>query len=352
MRDARKPYYFAVIMRNAPRIDDITALALLELHQAAPLGVLAYWDEMKCEDSMIEMWEKGGWKQGDKLMPPAYAINVGNRKYNLPTNENKVGSATEFVARHLNIDLPYQEQVVKLLNENNRTGMLKGSFMSVAWMVLELYSHDFWTSRVMAHAKDVSKKFILSLDPANHKREWDLEAAKRELGNIVDKACKSDAPFSVGGYLRHLWILGHSFDHIRRRVSYWVEIWDLLKNYQRETEEGFMAGMIKIHEFVIAGCRGIAMESDRKMEVKVASRHCALLINKDPKTGRVAILSPDLRLDLLAAKLKVLEEGLWYHQKGTGIINGGLHYGSTPPTRFSTTQLVRFATELVRPPAR
>lgn len=330
-----------VVILNKPPIDKIAAAALVEttLGEEGEVATVYFWNHPACPDEQLAAWRAEG------ILP----IDLGQEKY----HHQGVGSATEYVARVLNINLgerPEVRRLIKLINENNRTGKLKGSHMSIAWLVRELYEiadygyPEYTQEEVVARAKHVVHAFLVADKTAGGQTmpgKEEIQKLRAEFPELCGQTqiCNF-APFTVGRYLRDLWRSGqYTSSQITIWVRWWLNAWDRVRRIMDAAEAE--ARTVSRYEFRAGGLRGRTINSDDKFVVRGASRLCDVLITRN-STGHVAILTRGLDVAELAGELEKREPELWHHGESAGqLVNGGLIYSGQPPTKLTLDELVK-----------
>lgn len=311
-----------VVMLHNPLMDKVAALALVERTQGdASLPIVAFWSNPECPDEQLKAWRSGG----------IFPIDLGQEKY----HKAGVGSATEFVARALGIEgEPVVRELVRLANENNRTGNLKAQkFLAPAWLIREMYDADYDQREVVERTSHVVKMFMAAW---GSKPVTDSDAEVKSLreefgGALLDTVNLQFAPLTLSRYLRDMWRMGVPPEEIRSRMEWWLDASDTIAFATEEAED--TVGNIERHPFSANGWRGLAIMTVNRLVTKAISRTCDILVTEHPERGHVAILAKEADLKSLAAVLGRLEPGLWHLTQGA-LVNGGLVYVKQRATAY------------------
>lgn len=330
-----------VVILNKPPIDKIAAAALVEttLGDEGEVATVYFWNHPACPAEQLAAWRAEG------ILP----IDIGQEKY----HTQGVGSATEYVARALNIALgerPEVRRLVDLINENNRTGKLKGYNLSIAWLVRELYEiadygyPEYTPEEVVTRAKHVVHTFLVADKTAGGQTipgEEEIQRLQAEFPELCEqtRVCNF-APFTIGRYIRDLWRSGqYTQSQISIWVRWWLTGWDRVRRIMDAAEAE--ARTMSRYDFRAGGLRGRAIRSDDKFVVRAAARMCDVLITRND-AGHSAVLTRGLNVSALAAELERREPGFWHHGENAGqLVNGGLIYSGQEPTKLNVDELVK-----------
>ncbi len=321
--------YRGVVMLNKPPIDKIAAMAVLERAQGSEVEVTALWDENSCPEEQMRKWESEG------ILP----IDLGDDKYHVGINE--VGSATEFVLRHIvGCETSAEGVLVEMLDKNNKTGYLKGPFMAIAWILRELYELDECDQReVIKLAAHVVRVFLEAEDGVGIDKNRD-DAGLSKFEDLLEKTAKCNfSPLTPASYLKDLWRLGYAEEEIRERVIWWIDGWKKVKAKMAEADEEIeKLDLSKVEN--IAGMTVFFLETNNKFLSKLVAKKVDVLVVKNP-TGHAAILAYRFDQTGLADELLRHEPGRWYYQETTGmLINGGVIYKGVQPTSLGAVDFI------------
>ncbi len=342
---AKKPVKFTldfsgVILPRKSPFDKIAALAVLSRHNRRDIESLRYYTANECSEEQFKAWDA----------ERVYPIDIGHRKY------HKAGakSATAWLASRYLLPLSRGEQeLLRLVNENNRTGNLKqGGDMRIAFLIRELYEldeSDEWALEVIIECQNVILSY-LDVEDGMAVRSAD-EPMDEALTHLAKKLAKdSEKPFSLGRYLRDLWLLGGSSEDIQRRVAFWRDNSQRLER-ERARAKGEFA-LMERNEFGIGDMKCLVLRTSDHFLAKAAARskqYWARIIIADD--GHVAISTEGLDVRGLAAELTQMEPERWYANNEMGaLINGGPQYTSVEPTKFGAGMLIKLMRKHLRKP--
>ncbi len=332
----------AILVPYKGPIDKVAAMYTIQghaKHQKVEIKDISFYKENEGSEEMLRRWEAAG----------MYGVDIGDRKYH-----GKAGSATEYVVKDLDIPMTKGlEELVGLINLNNKSGMLKGQPFSVAHLMREFYEFSddtAWHLEIISAVAHVVEHFVTSFDEQEHLRKQ--VPMPPELKELADRLVQSgDKPFTIGRYLTDMWVLGAPVEEIMRRINWWLDnrqknktlieagkaAWDLL-DFDKRT---FMAGNVT----------GIVVESDNRYLVRVAvksKKYQLRLIKRSD--GHMTISTAGLDMEETAAYLMAREPGRWFYQPTMqAIINGGPQYVNIKPTDISTSEMVSILQDFAQP---
>lgn len=337
---ARFSFRQAVMPERSP-IDKVAALVLIERRQTSPIEDIAFWGNPRCSSRQLDLWRQ------NNILP----IDLGEEKYN--RHLDRVGSATEFLAVRLGLTLSVGERrLIDLINENNRSGRLKQAYMSVAWLMRELYELEDDHAEVVSRADHVVEMFLQEGECGESGRTG--KEIQNTFPSYLNEVRRCNfAPFTIGRYLRDMWRIGLDPDAIRQNVEWWVERWHKVLAALDDAREEVRRRQWK--EYIVGDAlrlRTLDLEGKNldKFLVKKASKTCdVLLVTRN--SGHAAILAQGFDVRGLGDELMRLEPECWFTAEIQGfVLNGGRMYTQAPPTGLSREALIKVIREF--PPVR
>lgn len=315
----------AVVHLFNPPIDKAAAQAVVEIAQGGNhLAIEDWYGENTCPDAQLQRWEAAG------VLP----IDIGSEKYH-----GKAGSATEFVIRKLGIRrTPAINRLIQVLDENNRTGYLKGATLSVAYVMRELYeSEEYDAADVVARAVMVVKTWLWdhSYDPLEGRDDAAFEA-EPGLTEIRDATRGDYCDFTVGQYARALWRSGRSVPAISEAARFWIAGCTVVGREMAEAQNFILRDHAQNpDEFEINVPNGKLwgrwIETTNSRVTKAASRNYDVVVVRHAKRGHVSIMTDGLDVSLIFGELIRREPDCWV-RSGGAVINGGRMYRDVKPT--------------------
>ncbi len=323
------------VFPERPPIDKVGAFVLVERRQKQPIENIAFWGNPQCSSRQLDEW------RSNNILP----IDLGEEKYN--RHGNIVGSATEFIAKQFCLNLsPAEQRLVFLLNDHNSTGKLKGYYMSVAWLIRELYELDEYDhTEVVSRAAHVIEMRLREEEEERLPDRTDEEMHKTFPSYLKETEKCSFAPFTVGRYLRDMWRLGIDPDEIREKVEWWIQAWYKVQTALDEAEKVFQlmeqSGWLGNEYCVGSGLRlRVLGANTNKFLVKKVARSCDVLIVIE-SSGRAAVLAYSCDVRRLGEALDRREPGLWHTAATQGfVLNGGRMYTEGASTRLGRRELI------------
>ncbi len=323
-----------------PPIDKILALCLLHNQSEQPLETLDYWKQNECPPEQFADWRD----------LKIYPIDIGDRKY----HKAGVGSASEFIVKEFGLKLTDGFQsLVSMINENNKTGNLKGRKFAVAHMLREMYELEDSQElhlEIIRKTMDVLEAHARVVNGELNQPEEGLSDALPDL--VEQFAGCNNAALTLGRYLRDLWLLGEEPAEIRSRIDFWLNGWGEVQARLAKGVEAF--NKLSPLDWSAAGTKGIALHTDDRFLAKAAiksGRYGIRIIVSG--TGHTVISTNGFDLSKLHAALEKLEPGRWYYQAKMGaLINGGPQYVGVEPTGVGSQQLIGLLKMHVQPKAK
>lgn len=325
-----------VVMPFKPPIDKIAAAAIAQMHNPGPFRSVEYWMQNDVPESMYAHWAAEG----------ILTIDLGQDKYHVA----KVGSATELIVKRYGLRLTDGgRKVLELINNNNRTGNLKGNYMAIAHILREMYElNDFEAHhlQVVTHVMYAVETFIRAFDKKERRPSDGMSPQLLQMQQNL-KRC-NDAPFTVGRLLRDMWDMGANEADIAHHVCFWIDGFAQLVQERKRGERDFeMLERKGLDTFQAGKFLGIVLRTNDRFLVRAAAKAqehgqekygVRLIVNSD---GHISVTTYGRNISAFAAQVKGLEPKEWYHQDKTGsIINGGPQYRGVQPTKLKPAQLV------------
>lgn len=320
--------FVGVVMLHKAPIDKIMAKALYGRAAGRILPIAEFYASSTCSREQMERWIIS-----KKLIP----IDIGDDKYHSEKLEFKAGSATELAAilTKADTDGPVGE-LVRLANENNRTGKLKRQYLSIAWVVREFYElPDYDQREIIARTEEVVHAFLRGLEQDNFLRS---DAGMRtELPDLAEKTAKCNGgPFTVGRYFRDLWRSEMEISIIREKILWWISAFDSVRRATEKAETEFRRMNRVPDEFSVrAGkfvLKGFFLRTADKCLARIAAKAYDVLVVENGTTGHLSVMTPQFGLSNLAGEL-IRREGreIWFYEERQGmLLNGGLIYNGNP----------------------
>lgn len=337
------PSFVGAVLPFKPQIDKVAALVFLVDSNKIDVSHVTYWKRDDCPPEQFAAWRDKGW----------HPIDIGDRKY----HRAGVPSATEFVAKEFGIPLTSgRAKILELINENNKTGFLKGMPFSVAHLMREFYELDEWNEdfhlEIITRAADVIQAFMVVENGEGLGRSADDYASHDALDDIVRqfKVCNYQ-PFTLGRYARDLFTIGVDYEEIVGRIEFWTTNRNRVREAQKKGQELFQ-NLNPLDTFFVGSRnkkKGIVLRTDNRYIVRAAmkSEEYPIRIVVD-SNGNTVISTTRISLAALAEELKSREPGLWYYQKETcALMNGGPQYKGMQPTKLRPSRLIALLQEFV-----
>jgi hypothetical protein len=210
-----------IVLPARPPIDKLVAYKRVQLDREDDVRLeVAFCDVNEPTPMHLMVW-------GRSCSPDQapYLLDVGSKKY------HKLGSSAAEVEKMLadTENTRIYNRLVNLINENNRTGKLKGYRHSVAKLIREAYhvmlNADLSQEVVFDHGMDVVNAFFF---PKNQ-REWSAlftDADYSKLKELWDGFNVSEAeilPFTLPLYFKQLFMSGRKEGEIVEKISWWID---------------------------------------------------------------------------------------------------------------------------------
>lgn len=334
--------FVGALLPNKPPIDKVAAYEIVGMYCAKRLAEVTFHNTNAFPDEEMQELEKDGY------LP----IDVGSRKYH-----GLAGSATEWVVKRY--CLPRTKglnELVELINENNRTGFLKGYAFSVPSLIRKLYEfkdEETWHAEVVWAAGDVVNAFVKVANgdvvPQHEPPDGDIILLAKEFAQDKEK------PLTLGQYVANLWSLGESPDAIVKKLAFWQDALRRLNEIYAwaKAEWRQMQGDKKLSklEFKAGKHRGIILRTDSRALVNVVTRegHYAirLIVGSD---GHTTIATNRLDISKLHEAFAKREPERWHYNRDMGaLLNGGPQYTGVKPTRVSGDEIITQLKMLFKP---
>lgn len=341
-----------VVVPNSPPIDKLVAFKRVQLDRQDNFFLrVAFCDVNEPTPGHLATWKE----MGSSDQEP-YFLDVGSKKY------HKLGSSAAEVEKMLSDteSARVYNRLVELINENNRTGKLKGHRHSIAKLIRETYhvmtSGPFSQGLVFDHGMTVVNAFFF---PQN-RREWSTlftEAEHAELKKLWEGFGVSEAevlPFTLPLYFKQLFMSGRSEREIMEKVGWWLD-----KAKRVQTAKGM--AQKKRYSYTPFGNRGCFVHVKGHFEAEAAqyqltgSGKFAVGIFRN-ELGQVHIKTSfkhkGIGFEALYDKLNESEPGLWYYEKRFNkgqsemLMNGSDQFTGVTPSAFSDDELMKLASEL------
>lgn len=325
-----------------PPIDKVAAMLVIQTHakeQQVQINDIKFFKANERSEELLRRFEAAG----------LYPIDIGARKYH-----GQAGSATEYVVRDLNIPMTAGlATLIELLNHNNKTGSLKNQPFSIAHLVREFYEladDDAWQYEVLLAAAHVVEYFVEALDAkVRRTRSEELHPELKELAQKVQHS--GDNPFTIGRYLKDMWVVGAPVEEIKQRVSWWITNREENKKLIKGGETAWMMLDYDKYTFMANQIKGIVLETDNRYLVRAAikdKKYPLRLIKRSD--GHMTISTANLPMQETAEYLMAREPGRWFYQSAMqAIINGGPQYVDVKPTEISTDEMVKILKDFALP---
>jgi len=330
------------VLPYKPPFDKIFALVLLNQKSQTPIEQVRYWIRNDCPPEQFAQW------RDEKLYP----IDIGDRKYHQALFQGKpVGSASEFVVRHFGLELTDAGQrVLEMVNKNNKTGYLKAYKFAVPHIMRELYElrddEDFHID-VISNTTAVIDAFTEVENGTIAQSEEGLEEALPDL--VAEFAPCQYQPFTLGRYMRDLWLLGNNPADIRDKLTFWTKNWSEVQQRLAAGREAFQKLSLREHD--IAGTKAVIISSDDRFLAKAAiksGKYGIRIIRTG--AGHTVISTNGYDLQRVFDSLRGKEPGRWYYQPKMGaLINGGPQYVGVEPTAIAPQELLKLLQAKVSP---
>lgn len=321
--------FTGVVLLNKPTIDKIAALALIRTFQPelpTDPEVISFWSERDCPAEQIEKWRRDG----------VFPVDLGREKYQQGSVGKRFGSATEFVADFFGLtgDATVR-QIVGEINENNRTGHLKGFTLSAAYLIRKLYElPEYDMKDVVNHACHVVQmRIVAHINAPGEGRT--LESLAKELPDLWEATERCNfAPYTAGEYMRNLWRQGHSVEDIRDWIYFWLNAAKDVEEAKRNAER--VLPNTPGEEFTVPGiAKGRYVETDNTFITTAAAERYGVVIAMNSR-GQMVVQTKHYDVSALAQELFRLQGSRhWFHDSRQGcVINGGVIYSDVPGSKL------------------
>jgi hypothetical protein len=283
---------------------------------------------------------------------------VGTKKYHGQSSSAAQFEKTSSETRSGRI----YNDLVELINQNNRTGILKKYRHSIPKLVRETYQ--------VMNSKDVSQELVF--DRCMHvvdayffdqgKRSWESlsEPKHAELKMLWDGFGVTEEEIkdlTLPRYFKHLFMSGRRDQEIVERISWWLNkarrVAIRRESAQRKEYRPLITrtvfqrpiGLFYVPDYFEAEVVTYKWIGSGKLAVGIIRN----------ELGQVHIATSQrhgtINLKAVLQKLNELEPGCWYSEERFGdghvqmFMNGSRQFTGVPPTRFSNGQLLAMVAE-------
>ncbi|MEK9177386.1 MAG: hypothetical protein AAB923_03755 [Patescibacteria group bacterium] len=312
------------MLRSAP-IDKIVAHRLLERHAGRKLPIVGFESRTTIPED-----EWADWLKRDE-----FPIDLGKWKYH-----GHAGSASEFVAQKFGLKPSRAEQeLVNLVNRNNKSGCLKELFASVVWLLRDLYEVGYQPIEVIDRVSRVIDAWLAVYEDdviahRSGKGVWDSYPQYQELRS------GKTGPLTLANFFENLWRLEADRSYAEAEMDWWFVGYCKVRDEQDRGKHELPA--TSLHEFTAGDLACAAIRTGNKFIIRAATKLYDLVVVMNPD-GHAAIMSNGKDLTGLANELERREPtACWHWQRNQGVlVNGGLIYRGAPATSLAYMELVK-----------
>lgn len=320
-------HFGGIFLPNQPPIDKIAAVAVVDMYVQPGIQVVGFWktNQDPSEAQMAE-WEER------RILP----IDIGSGKYHSVGS----GSALERIVELLRIETDKTlDRLITIINNNNRTGYLKGGGHAISWILREAYKLGEDIGEVVDRSRHVVK---LWLETSGVSCPCGAELDDR-CGKLWDRVCENRSTFSLAEYLHNMKIAGVPASEIYERAIFFHAIEERARKEQRCARE-MLSEPTNYRAFLLeqASCRGVSITTDNPYVAREVFRvmpNTCVVVCRSSK-GNVDILTRGLDMESVAEALKRDEPDRWFYDiRIQGILNGTLSLSEVPATGKSVADI-------------
>ena len=342
-----------VVLPAKPVFDKIVALYLYCRFTGQNLEELdlILSGEFQPEQAQIDAWKSAGY----------FLIDIGEYKYQRMGR----GSATEIVKEALDVRSHRLIPFVKLCNDNNHTGGLKGLPNSFVWILREMYKQNYAPMTVIsrifkvidAHCRAVGKEMKIPLD----QRHPDVQTLVQNLGGHKSSWC-------MAGYIRNLALLGATDPELLREARWWREVFRKCELANEKAKEKAYALLERSEKFTFQSNgkdqRGVLIKTDDGRVSRAllnSGKVDLIIIRRSTKLTTILTsnrVNPRINLENLFSAIIATEfgyryddrkpEDIWFYDpRINAILNGSGNARDTTPTVITADTFVQMVKDTI-----